>query len=112
MKYFSLTYVWCNSLDHIFFPSDAVLSLLRKAQNLATFTEDNGWTPLHYAVYYEFDVILDAMIKAQKDVGYPFVYKDMETTPFYVAIERGYTSTLIRLIKLWPTLSSDDCSHF
>ena len=83
-----------------------------KAQILATFTEDNGWTPLHYAVYYEFDVILDAMIKAQKDVGYPFVYKDMETTPFYVAIERGYTSTLVRLMELWPTLSSDECSPY
>ncbi|WOG86575.1 hypothetical protein DCAR_0205790 [Daucus carota subsp. sativus] len=91
---------------------DVVLSLLGKAQILATFTEDNGWTPLHYAVYYEFDVILDAMIKAQKDVGYPFVYKDMETTPFYVAIERGYTSTLVRLMELWPTLSSDECSPY
>ncbi|XP_017232772.2 uncharacterized protein LOC108206862 isoform X1 [Daucus carota subsp. sativus] len=91
---------------------DAVLRLLGNAQNLATFTEDNGWTPLHYAVYYEFDVILDAMIKAQKDVGYPFVYKDMEATPFYVAIERGYTSTLIRLMELWPTLSSDANSPY
>ncbi|WOG86577.1 hypothetical protein DCAR_0205792 [Daucus carota subsp. sativus] len=52
------------------------------------------------------------MIKAQKDVGYPFVYKDMEATPFYVAIERGYTSTLIRLMELWPTLSSDANSPY
>ncbi|WOG86470.1 hypothetical protein DCAR_0205676 [Daucus carota subsp. sativus] len=91
---------------------DSVLSLLGKAKKLVTFKEDNGWTPLHYAVYYEFDAILDALIKAQKDLEHPFDYENMEATPFYVAIERGYTSTLVRLMELWPDLSSDECSPY
>ncbi|XP_063942609.1 uncharacterized protein LOC108208771 isoform X2 [Daucus carota subsp. sativus] len=85
---------------------DSVLSLLRKAKKLVSFTEDNGWTPLHYAVYCEFDSILDAIIKAQKEVGYSFVYRNMESTPFYVAVRHGYTSTLVRLLESWPALSS------
>ncbi|XP_017236814.1 uncharacterized protein LOC108210071 isoform X2 [Daucus carota subsp. sativus] len=91
---------------------DSVLSLLRKAKKLVTFKEDNGWTPLHYAVYYEFDAILDALIREQKDLEHPFDYENMEATPFYVAIERGYTSTLVRLLELWPDLSSDECSPY
>ncbi|WOG86483.1 hypothetical protein DCAR_0205692 [Daucus carota subsp. sativus] len=80
----------------------SVLCLLKDARHLVTFKEDNGWTPLHYAVYHEFDSILDALIKAQKDEGHSLVYADMESMPFYAAVKHGYTSTLVRLMELWP----------
>ncbi|KAL8090661.1 hypothetical protein AgCh_039916 [Apium graveolens] len=83
---------------------DSVLRLLEGTKNLVTFTEDNGWTPLHYAVYHEFDSVLGAIIGAQEDVKHQFVYEI--PTPFHVAVERGYTSTLVRLMQLWPAPSS------
>ncbi|XP_063940786.1 uncharacterized protein LOC108201513 [Daucus carota subsp. sativus] len=91
---------------------ESVLNLLEKAKTLVTFTEDNGWTPLHYAVYYEFDWILDAIIKAQNDLEHPFVLQEMEKTPFYLAVKHGYTSTLLRLMKLWPASSSTEGSLY
>ncbi|WOH14015.1 hypothetical protein DCAR_0933530 [Daucus carota subsp. sativus] len=39
------------------------------------------------------------------DVGYQFEYKDKVLTPLLVAAERGLTSTVIRLMQLWPTSS-------
>ncbi|KAK1382074.1 hypothetical protein POM88_019809 [Heracleum sosnowskyi] len=45
---------------------DSVLGLLRDAKQLVTFTEDNGWTPLHYAG-------LDTMAKNKSD----FTPRDM-----------------------------------
>lgn len=78
---------------------------MKDAKHLVNYTEDNGWTPLHYAVYHEFDAILDAIIKAQKEVGHQFAYGN-STTPFHVAVKYGYTSTLIRLMELWPASSS------
>lgn len=83
-----------------------VLGLLRDNKNLLSFADDQGWTPLHYGAYHEFDSILDAIIDTQKNVGYQFVYEDTMTTPFHVAANMGYTSTLIRLIQLWPSSSS------
>ncbi|KAL1826605.1 hypothetical protein ACET3Z_005017 [Daucus carota] len=83
----------------------SVLRHLKDAKHLVNYTEDNGWTPLHYAVYHEFDAILDAIIKAQKEVGHQFAYGN-STTPFHVAVKYGYTSTLIRLMELWPASSS------
>ncbi|XP_074357045.1 uncharacterized protein LOC141696820 isoform X2 [Apium graveolens] len=85
---------------------DSVLSLLGGAKDLVNFTQDNGWTALHYAVYHEFDSVLGAIIGAQEDVGHQFVYGDMVPTPFHVAVECGYTSTLVRLMQLWPAPSS------
>ncbi|KAL8091031.1 hypothetical protein AgCh_040213 [Apium graveolens] len=83
---------------------DSVLSLLGRAKHLVTFTEDNGWTALHYAVYHEFDSVLGSIIEAQEDVGHQFVYENTVPTPFHVAVECGYASTLVRLMQLWPDL--------
>lgn len=76
--------------------------MLGDNKHLVKFADDEGWTPLHYASYHEFDSILYAIIDAQKDVGYEFAYGDLVSTPFHVAVENGYTSTLIQLMELWP----------
>ncbi|WOH14444.1 hypothetical protein DCAR_0933963 [Daucus carota subsp. sativus] len=45
------------------------------------------------------------MIEAQEKVGYQFVCKEGVATPFHVAARCGHTSTVIRLLRLWQTLS-------
>ncbi|KAL8090981.1 hypothetical protein AgCh_040164 [Apium graveolens] len=89
---------------------DSVLTLLEDSKNLVTFEEENGWTPLHYAAYHEFDSILEAIIQAQEEVGHQFVYGNMVSTPFHVAVKHGYTSTLLQLMELWPISSSASVS--
>ncbi|KAL1826608.1 hypothetical protein ACET3Z_005020 [Daucus carota] len=86
---------------------DSVLGHLRDAKSRVTFKEDNGWTPLHYAVYHEFDSILGAIIEAQEDIGQQFVYENLVPTPFHVAVIHGYTSTVTRLLQSWPDPSSE-----
>lgn len=83
-----------------------ILGLLKENKQLVNFADDKGWTALHYAAYHEFDSILDVIIDAQNNVGHQFVYGDMVSTPFDVAFKCGYTSTLIRLLQLWPVSSS------
>ena len=70
------------------------------------FVDSEGWTPLHHAAYHEFDSILSVMIEAQEKVGYQFVCGERVATPFHVAARWGHTSTLIRLLQLWPNSSS------
>ncbi|XP_074355485.1 uncharacterized protein LOC141695129 [Apium graveolens] len=83
-----------------------ILGLLQGNNQLVNFADDQGWTPLHYAAYHEFDSILDVIIDAQNNVGHQFVYGDMVSTPLHVAFKCGYTSTLTRLVQLWPVSSS------
>ncbi|XP_074342496.1 uncharacterized protein LOC141680069 [Apium graveolens] len=84
-----------------------VKRLLEGNKKLVTFADDDGWTALHHAAYYQFDSILDAIIEAQIQVGHQFVYKNKDvSTPFHVAAKKQYTLTVIRLMELWPTLSS------
>lgn len=86
--------------------SETVICHLGIAKNLVTFADDEGWTPLHYAAYHEFDSILGAIIQVQKEIGYQFIYTNRVQTPLLVAAEKGYTSTVIRLMELWPASSS------
>lgn len=88
------------------FPEN-VISLLD--EHLVNFTDNLGWTALHHAAYHEFNSILSIIIEAQKIFGHQFVYKNM-VSPFHVAAEKGYTSTVILLMQLWPSSSSTYCA--
>lgn len=75
-------------------------------RGLVTFVDNLGWTTLHHAAYHEFDSIIKPILKAQVKFGHEFLYQEMLSTPFHVAVERGYTSTVILLMQLWPSSSS------
>ncbi|KAL8090974.1 hypothetical protein AgCh_040157 [Apium graveolens] len=87
--------------------SETVLSLLdgSRAQRLVTFVDNLGWTALHHATYNEFDSIIDVLVQALKTFGRE-LYQDMQSTPFHVAAQRGYTSIVTLLMQLWPSSSS------
>ncbi|XP_074358556.1 uncharacterized protein LOC141697899 [Apium graveolens] len=78
-----------------------VLQLLQSKEKLATFADDEGWTPLHYAVKEQLVSVFELIIKALNN---EFVYS--HSTPFHVAAENGYNYTMIELMKLWPKSSS------
>ncbi|WOH14432.1 hypothetical protein DCAR_0933951 [Daucus carota subsp. sativus] len=85
-----------------------ISQLLRGEDNkhFLNFVDSEGWTLLHHAAYHQFDSILSEMIEAQEKVGYQFVCGERVATPFHVAARCGHTSTLIRLLRLWPSSSS------
>lgn len=76
------------------------------AKYLVTLDDNLGWTALHHAVYHEFNSIIYGIIEAQKMFEHQFVYEDLTSTPFHVAAGKGYTSTLLLLMQLWPSSSS------
>ncbi|WOH14435.1 hypothetical protein DCAR_0933954 [Daucus carota subsp. sativus] len=81
-----------------------ILKLLEGEGNkdFLNFVDSEGWTPLHHAAFHEFDSILNVMMEAQEKVGYQVVCKEGVATPFHVAARCGHTSTVIRLLQLWP----------
>ncbi|XP_074356755.1 uncharacterized protein LOC141696524 [Apium graveolens] len=78
-----------------------VLQLLRSKEKLVTFADDEGWTPLHYAVKEQLVSVLQAIIKAPNN---EFVYS--HSTPFHVAAKYGYDSCITELMKSWPKSST------
>ena len=77
----------CRSL---FFPfSGTAYQLLDRDPHLLTWEDQRGWTPLHYAAYYRFDLILDLMLNKQNKVGYQFVPREDIPPPHFVAIFKG-----------------------
>ncbi|KAL8092092.1 uncharacterized protein LOC141692843 [Apium graveolens] len=78
--------------------------LLEQDKLVVTYADDIGMTPLHHAIMNDFDSILDIIIQAQEDVGNNHV-SDHTLNPLFLAIEVGYTSTVIRLLELLPVSS-------
>ncbi|XP_074357329.1 uncharacterized protein LOC141697043 isoform X2 [Apium graveolens] len=74
-------------------------------KHFLSFVDSEGWTLLHHAAYHEFDSILSVLIEAQEKVGYQFAFGDGLATPFHVAAKCGFTSTVKRLLQLWPASS-------
>lgn len=87
-----------------FFP-DCVRYVLEHTSNLVTSCDEDGKTPLHYAVLHKFDSVLDKIVKATVEASidrFSTDYEGMVPTPLWLAMEGGFTSTVIQLIKLLP----------
>ncbi|WOG87845.1 hypothetical protein DCAR_0207077 [Daucus carota subsp. sativus] len=86
-------------------PKDCVRYVLEHTSNLVTSCDEDGKTPLHYAVLHKFDSVLDKIVKATVEASidrFSTDYEGMVPTPLWLAMEGGFTSTVIQLITLLP----------
>ncbi|WOH15980.1 hypothetical protein DCAR_0935529 [Daucus carota subsp. sativus] len=90
---------------------ELVYALLKYDEHLATHETYAKWTALHYAAFYNFDRIIDAIVKAQENVYWKPMYGAKVETPLILAANRGYTSTVILLMELLPALSCVAVNH-
>ncbi|KAL8104869.1 uncharacterized protein LOC141678125 [Apium graveolens] len=83
---------------------EEVLRVLEEDKQLVTYNDD-GWIPLHLAVYYEFDSVLDILVETQLEIGYKLPDNVSMSTPLCLAVKLGKTSTAIKLLQLLPASS-------
>ncbi|XP_074382109.1 uncharacterized protein LOC141724020 [Apium graveolens] len=88
-----------------------VFDLLKYDENLVTYETFAKWTALHYAAFHNFDSIIEAILEAGKNVDYKPVYGASVETPLIIAAKKGYTSTVILLMKSLPDLSCLAVNH-
>ncbi|XP_074352050.1 target of rapamycin complex 2 subunit AVO2-like [Apium graveolens] len=81
-----------------------VINLSRDANKCLVNVADNeNWTPLHYASYYEFDSILDVVHVGYKaEEHHSMNGTQWIPTPLHVAAKEGHTSTVKKLMELLP----------
>ncbi|KAJ9700549.1 hypothetical protein PVL29_006046 [Vitis rotundifolia] len=78
--------------------------ILEKMPDLATETDDNGWTPLHYAAYFGKVSQAKALLKRNESAAY-IADKDGKT-PLHIAASRNHAQMMKKLISCCP-----DCSE-
>lgn len=75
--------------------------------HLVNFADKLGWTSLHHAAYNESNkIVIRRIVQEQERFGHQFVYPDKVSTPFQIAAEKGFTSTVNFLMQSWPSSSS------
>lgn len=88
---------------------------LKNDENLVSKTDSEYWTPLHYAAYYEFDSVLEALSIGHKAEDYQSPNEARWVpTPLYLAAKEGHTSTLKKLMELLPAslfVVADSLTH-
>ncbi|CBI26362.3 unnamed protein product, partial [Vitis vinifera] len=71
---------------------------------LATETDDNGWTPLHYAAYFGKVSQAEALLKRDESAAY--IADNDGKTPLHIAASRNHAQIMKKLISYCP-----DCSE-
>ncbi|WJZ87228.1 hypothetical protein VitviT2T_006627 [Vitis vinifera] len=78
--------------------------ILEKMPDLATETDDNGWTPLHYAAYFGKVSQAEALLKRDESAAY--IADNDGKTPLHIAASRNHAQIMKKLISYCP-----DCSE-
>lgn len=79
-------------------------NILEQMPQLATKTDDNGWTPLHYAAYFGKVSQAEALLK--KDESAAYIADNDGKTPLHIAASRNHAQIMKKLISYCP-----DCSE-
>ncbi|KAJ0014624.1 hypothetical protein Pint_21254 [Pistacia integerrima] len=81
----------------VFFVSEATREILEKKKYLTKETDQYGWTPLHYAAYY--DLPLGAEFLLEFDESAAFITdKDRKMTPLHVASSQGSLKVIEKIL--------------
>ena len=89
---------------YIYFAGEVGRNILEQMPQLATKTDDNGWTPLHYAAY--FGKVSQAEALLRKDESAAYIADNDGKTPLHIAASRNHAQIMKKLISCCP-----DCSE-
>lgn len=87
---------------HQFVSSDSTEMILMRNQTLVCKVDDYGWTPLHYAAYYNNYVAVQMLLEKDYRAAYMGDAK-RNMTPLHLAACRGNTGVLKQIVTLYPS---------
>ncbi|XP_017217722.1 uncharacterized protein LOC108195276 [Daucus carota subsp. sativus] len=82
--------------------TDCVRYILKNRSNLTSAKDKDGWTPLHYAAYFDFSAIIKDIITGQeKSIAYE-TDKSCGRTALHIAAQLGNLAAVKQLIQYCP----------
>ncbi|GJU61196.1 ankyrin repeat-containing protein [Tanacetum coccineum] len=78
-----------------------VRHLLNEQPNLLYDKDDNGWTPLHYAVHHNNSLATKELLNVDLSIGYELMSQgNISTTAIHIAASRGHCETMEVLMNI------------
>uniref|UniRef100_A0A6N2LYH2 Uncharacterized protein n=1 Tax=Salix viminalis TaxID=40686 RepID=A0A6N2LYH2_SALVM len=90
----------CISVDYGG-PNGTIKKILEKEKELTRTTDENGWTPLHYAAYFYDLSSANKLLKRDVSVTY-IAEKEMQRTALHIAAIRGNVDVMKVIVSSCP----------
>lgn len=83
--------------------SECLKVLLDRNKDLVKVADMYGWTAFHYVAYYNFDTLVEGLVRADRWVAY-LADKEYKRTALHVAAYKGSVRVMKELLKYFPDL--------
>ena len=86
------------------FVSETTRKILRKEKKLTKATDENGWTPLHYAVYFSpyYDIsVVKVLLECDASAAY-IAEKEKKRTTLHIATIHGHVDVMEEIVSRCP----------
>uniref|UniRef100_A0A6N2KQL9 Uncharacterized protein n=1 Tax=Salix viminalis TaxID=40686 RepID=A0A6N2KQL9_SALVM len=77
------------------------IKILRKEKKLTTATDENGWTPLHYAAYFYDISTVKALLECDASAAY-IAEKEKKRTTLHIAAIQGHIVAMEKIVSSCP----------
>ena len=83
--------------------SETARKLLEKENTLTKTTDENGWSPLHYAAYYLIlpNLIVEVLLECDASAAY-IAETEKKRTALHIAAIQGHVDTVKEIVSRWP----------
>ncbi|XP_074362239.1 protein ACCELERATED CELL DEATH 6-like [Apium graveolens] len=83
--------------------SECLKILLDRNKDLVKVADKYGWTAFHYVAYYDYDTLVESLVRADRSVAY-LADKKYSRTALHVAAYKGSVGVMKELLKYFPDL--------
>ncbi|XP_052305501.1 ankyrin repeat-containing protein At5g02620 isoform X2 [Populus trichocarpa] len=85
--------------DHV---SETARKLLEKEKKLTKTTDENGWSPLHYAAYYDWSARTVKVLLEYDASAACIAETEKKRTALHIAAIQGHVDTVKEIVSRWP----------